>query len=122
MALLLRDKRGPVGLGGWGLLCLRSFGAPHEWIAPGDEEELTSPTGYVVCFVSFHERGFIVPASRFMRVLPHYYGVELHNFNPNSVAPAAIYATDYEGYLEISPIGTYGSTYSARSCSPFPRR
>jgi hypothetical protein len=68
------------------LLCPRSFGAPHEWLAPGDEEELTQPAGYVVSFVSFHERGFIVPASRFMRVLPHYYGVELHNFNPNSVA------------------------------------
>jgi hypothetical protein len=41
---------------------------------------------YVVSFIPFHERGFGMPVSRFMRVLPHYYGVELHNFNPNSIA------------------------------------
>jgi hypothetical protein len=40
----------------------------------------------VLSFVSFHERGFRVPASRFMRALLHYYGVELHNLNPNSIA------------------------------------
>jgi hypothetical protein len=59
--------------------------------------------GYVVCFTLFHERGFIVPTSRFMRALPHYYGVELHNFNPNSIAQAAIFATVYEGFLGIEP-------------------
>ena len=39
-----------------------------------------------VSFVSFHERGLGVPVDRFMRALLHYYGVELHNFNPNSIA------------------------------------
>jgi hypothetical protein len=67
------------------LLCPRFFGAHPEWLAPRDKEELTPPAGYVVSFVSFHERGFEVSASRFMRALPHYYGVELHNFNPNSI-------------------------------------
>ena len=38
-----------------------------------------------------------------MRALPHYYGVELHNFNPNSIAQAAIFVTVYEGYLGIAP-------------------
>jgi len=38
-----------------------------------------------------------------MRVLPHYYGVELHNFNPNSIAQAAIFVAVYEGYLGIAP-------------------
>jgi hypothetical protein len=33
--------------------------------------------------------------------LPHYYGVELHNFNPNSIALAAIFAAVCEGYLKI---------------------
>jgi hypothetical protein len=41
--------------------------------------------------------------SRFMRALMHYYGVELHNFNPNSIAQAAIFATVYEGFLGIEP-------------------
>ena len=65
-----------------------------EWIAPYDERELRPRDGYVVSFVSFHERGLGVSADRFMRALPHYYGVELHNFNPNSIA---------QGYLGIAP-------------------
>jgi hypothetical protein len=44
------------------------------------------PSGYVVSFVSFHERGFGVPASRFMRAILHHYGVELHNLSPNSIS------------------------------------
>ena len=59
--------------------------------------------GYIVSFVSFHERGLGVPADRFMRALPHYYGMELHNFNPNSIAQAAIFVAVYEGYLGIAP-------------------
>jgi hypothetical protein len=47
---------------------------------------LNPPVGYIVSFTSFHERGFGVLASRFMQALPYYYGVELHNFNPNSIA------------------------------------
>jgi hypothetical protein len=38
-----------------------------------------------------------------MRVLLHYYGVELHNFNPNSIAQAAIFAAVCEGFLGIDP-------------------
>ena len=56
-----------------------------EWIAPYGEPELRPRDGYVVSFVSFHEHGLGVPADRFMRALPHYYGVQLHNFNPNSI-------------------------------------
>jgi hypothetical protein len=36
-----------------------------------------------------------------MRALLHYYGVELHNFNPNSIAQAAIFAAVCEGFLGI---------------------
>jgi hypothetical protein len=86
-----------------GLLRPCSAGPRPEWIAPEDEDEPTLPAGYVVSFIPFHERGFGVPASRFMRALPHYYGVELHNFNPNSIAQAAIYAAVCEGYLRIDP-------------------
>jgi hypothetical protein len=59
--------------------------------------------GYVVSFVSFHERGFGVPASRFMRAILHVYGVELHNLSPNSILQAAIFAAVCEGYLGIAP-------------------
>ena len=57
-----------------------------EWIAPGDEPKSRPCDGYIVSFVAFHEHGLGLPVDRFMRALPHYYGVELHNFNPNSIA------------------------------------
>jgi hypothetical protein len=38
-----------------------------------------------------------------MRALSHYYEVELHNFNPNSIAQVAIFPTICEGYLGIEP-------------------
>ena len=54
-------------------------------------------------FVSFHERGLGVLADQFMWALLHYYGVELHNFNPNSIAQAAIFVAICGGYLGIAP-------------------
>ena len=57
-----------------------------EWIAPGAELEPRPRDGYIVSFVVFHECGLGLSAERFMQALPHYYGVELHNFNPNSIA------------------------------------
>ena len=53
-----------------------------EWIAPHGEPEPRPRDGYVMSFISFHERGLGIPADRFMRALPHYYGVELHNLIP----------------------------------------
>lgn len=53
-----------------------------------------------------------------MQVLAHYYSVELHNFNPNSVVQAAVFATMSEGYLGTAPIGTSGFTYSRWTCPP----
>ena len=38
-----------------------------------------------------------------MRALLHYYGVELHNSNPNSITQAAIFVVVCEGYLGIAP-------------------
>jgi hypothetical protein len=75
-----------------------------EWIVtPVDDRESNKPAGYVVCFVAFHDRGFGIPASRFMRTLVHYYGVELHNFNPNSIAKVTVFGAVCEGYLGTSP-------------------
>jgi hypothetical protein len=86
-----------------GLLRPLSDRLQPECLAPGSEADPTPPPGYVVSFIPFHERGFEMPASRFMRALPHYYGVELHNFNPNSIAQAAIFAAVCEGFLGIDP-------------------
>jgi hypothetical protein len=44
-----------------------------------------------------------MPVCHFMRALLHYYGVELHNFNPNSIAQAAIFVAVWEGFLGIDP-------------------
>ena len=69
-----------------GLLCLVTDPNRPEWIAPGAELEPRPRDGYIVSFVVFHECGLGLSAERFMQALPHYYGVELHNFNPNSIA------------------------------------
>jgi len=72
------------------------------WISPLPEEtEPNPPQGYVVSFVHLHERGFGVPVSNFMRALCNYYGVELHNFSPNSISQAAVFVAVCEGYLGI---------------------
>jgi hypothetical protein len=59
---------------------------PAAWIVqPVADREPNLPHGYVVSFIRFHERGFAVPASHFMRGLCYHYGVELHNFTPNAI-------------------------------------
>jgi hypothetical protein len=97
-----------------GLLHPLSGGPQPEWMAPASEADPTLPPGHVVSFIPFHERGFGVPASRFMRALLHYYGVELHNFNPNSIAQAAIFAAVCEGF--------FGDRLSLGSVDPSPLR
>jgi len=69
-----------------GLLCPVTDPNRPEWIAPSGELEPRPHDGYVVSFVSFHEHSLGLPVDQFMRALPHYYGVELHNLNPNSIA------------------------------------
>jgi hypothetical protein len=86
-----------------GLLRPLSGDPQPEWMVPPSGADPAPPLGYVLSFVSFHEWGFGVPASRFMRALLHYYGVELHNLNPNSIAQAAIFAVVCEGFLGIDP-------------------
>jgi hypothetical protein len=87
-----------------GLLRPVTDAAVPEWIAPGAEVDApNSPAGYVLSFMVFHERGLGILTSRFMRVLPVWYGVELHNFNPNSISQAAIFVAVCEGYLGVPP-------------------
>jgi hypothetical protein len=86
-----------------GLLRPLSDERQPEWIPPASGAAPSPPPGYVVSFVSFHERGFGVPASRFMRAILHNYGVELHNLSPNSISQAAIFVAVCEGNLGIAP-------------------
>jgi hypothetical protein len=86
-----------------GLLRPLSGDSQPEWMAPSSGAAPSQPPGYVVSFVTFHERGFGVPASRFMRAILHVYGVELHNLSPNSISQVAIFAAVCEGYLGIAP-------------------
>jgi hypothetical protein len=82
----------------------RDSGDPQpEWMAPPSGAAPSPPSGYVLSFVSFHEWGFGVPASHFMWAILHFYGVELHNLSPNSIAQAAIFAAVCEGFLGIDP-------------------
>jgi hypothetical protein len=101
-----------------GLLRPLSGDPQPEWMAPPSGAALSPPPGYVLSFVSFHERGFRVPASHFMRAILHVYGVELHNLSPNSIAQAAIFAAVCEGFLGIAPTGTYGPISSPWSFLP----
>jgi hypothetical protein len=101
-----------------GLLHLLSGDPQPEWMVPPSEATLTPPAGYVLSFVSFHERGFGVPASRFMRAILHFYEVELYNLNPNSIAQAAIFAAVCEGFWGLTPTGICGPISSSRSLLP----
>jgi hypothetical protein len=94
----------PEALVADGLLRPLSGDPQSEWIAPPSGAAPSLPLGYVLSFVSFHERGFRVPASRFMRAILHFYGVELHNLSPNSIVQAAIFAAVCEGFLGIDPL------------------
>jgi hypothetical protein len=85
-----------------GQLAANEDGRPAAWIVPQpNEREPNPPYGYVVSFIRFHERGFAAPASRFMRALCYHYGVELHNFMPNTISQAVTFVGVYEGFLGI---------------------
>ena len=82
------------------LLPLNTNSERPVWIPPQPEEvEPNPPSGYIVSLVRLHERGFGVPIGRFMRALCVYYGVELHNFGPNSISLAAVFVALCEDYL-----------------------
>jgi len=57
-----------------GLLYARTM---DEWLLPGEEDVSLPPTGYVVSFVHFHERGFATPAHGFLWGLLSYYKIDL---------------------------------------------
>ena len=69
-----------------GVLPPNTYPSRPVWIAPTSaEREPKPPSGYVVSLARLHERGFGVPAGRFVCVLCHHYKV-LHNFSPNAIS------------------------------------
>jgi hypothetical protein len=54
-----------------------------------------------VSFVAFHERGFSIPAGRFIRRVLFAYGLQLQHLNPNSIQQVAAFETMCEGFLGI---------------------
>jgi hypothetical protein len=77
-------------------------GAHPAWmVPPASHREPNPPYSYVVSFIRLHESGFTTPASCFMRGLCYHYGVELHNFSPNAISPAATFVGVCEGFLGI---------------------
>jgi hypothetical protein len=85
-----------------GQLAANEDGRPAAWIMPHPNgREPNPPYDYVVSFIRFHERGFAASASSFMRTLCYHYGVELHNFTPNTISQAAKFIGVCEGFLGI---------------------
>ena len=82
---------------------LRPLSAFTEWLLPGDEDKPSPPEGYVVSFALLHERGFAVPAHKFLRGLLDYYQVELQHLNPNGIQHIVAFIALCEGFLGISP-------------------
>jgi hypothetical protein len=62
------------------------------------------PKGYVVSFVAFHERGFSVPAGRFIRGVLFEYGLQLQHLNPNSIQQMVAFEAMCEGTREITSL------------------
>jgi len=85
-----------------GLLPPNTDPARPMWIAPRSETTPKPLSGYAISLARLHERGFGVPAGRFICALCHHNGVELHNFAPNAFSQATVFVAVCEGYLGIS--------------------
>jgi hypothetical protein len=70
-----------------------------KWIVPADESVPRPPSGYMVSFVVFHEHGFSVLASRFIRGVLFAYRLRLQHLNPNSIQQMAAFEAMCEGFL-----------------------
>ena len=56
---------------------LRPLTTNEEWRLPGNEDVPSPLEGYVESFAHFHERGFAIPAHKFLRRLLDYFQVKL---------------------------------------------
>jgi len=82
---------------------LRTRTVATEWIVPSGKDVPSSPDGYVISFIPFHEHGLMTPPHRFLRGLLHYYGLELQHLNPNGIQHISAFVAPCEGYLGIKP-------------------
>jgi hypothetical protein len=72
-----------------------------EWIVPADKSVPRRPSGYLVSFMAFHERGFSIPAGRFIREVLFAYRLQLQHVNPNTIQQMATFEAMCEGFLGI---------------------
>jgi hypothetical protein len=63
----------------------------------------TPAAGYVVFFMTFYERGFVMPLHRFIRSLLRYYDLELNHLTPSGGLHIVAFMTLCEAYLGIDP-------------------
>jgi hypothetical protein len=85
-----------------GLLAPTGNGLYLAWmVSPAAAKEPNPPHSYVGSFVRLHERSFTTSESRFMRGLCHHYGVELHNFAPNTISQATSFVAICEGFQGV---------------------
>jgi hypothetical protein len=104
-----------------GLLRPLSCDPQSEWMAPPSGAAPSPPSGYVLSFVSFHERGFGVPASRFMRAILHFYRVELHISAPTPSRKQPSSRQFAKCFWGLTPTGICGPISSPRSLLPWRR-
>ena len=71
--------------------------------APGNEIVPRPAAGERVCFIDFVNRGFSFPVHDFFRGLMYAYGVQLHDFTPNSILHVACFIVMCECFLGIHP-------------------
>ena len=88
------------------------------WIAPKSETAMNPPSGYVVSLAWLHERGFGVPAGRFIRALCNHYGVELHNFARTPFRRRRSSSPSARATWGSWSTRTYGGTFSEASSTP----
>ena len=88
-----------------GLLC------DEDLVLLGAEVVLAPPTGFVVSFVHFHERGFAMPPHPFLVRILHHFKAQLHHLNPNRIQHMVAFVALCEGSLGSIPNSIYGATY-----------
>ena len=74
-----------------------------EWRVAGGEEFPTPNMDEIVVHTSFFQRGLSVPVHPFLRGLLYWYGLELHNLNPNGLLHVSCFITLCECFLGIEP-------------------
>jgi hypothetical protein len=74
-----------------------------EVASPGDEIIPCSIEGFRLMFLSNLQRGFSLPAHKFLCGLLFVYGVQLYQLTPNSILIIACFITLCEAFLGVDP-------------------